>query len=238
MYNLFEEIKDIVMPIRHLTGEVQAEWLFDLVKNQTTEDSWICEIGTYHGFLSATIGLACIGSNRRAVVIDHMIGDHCDQVESRATLSLYKEFIDNMISVGVWDKIVPLPFKSFNPSITDHSFLFTTDPGTKIIRELYLSAYEMVLAMGIEFDLIYLDGNHDSPNVLRELELYTTVLKTGGVIAGDDGVMDMMKNWDTLTLEDVPSGPANASFKFFKGNNGFVPIESSPGNQFGFIKVT
>ncbi len=36
------------------------------------------------------------------------------------------------------------------------------------------------------FDWIYVDGNHQYEHVRRDLELYRRVLKTGGLMAGDD----------------------------------------------------
>jgi len=234
----FNQIKDEVLRLPHLTGEVQAKWLFDLVK-KTNDEALICEVGTYHGFLAAVMGLSCVGSSRRIVVVDHMIGDHCGDHSDRENLSVYKEFVDNMILMGIWNKIIPLPFKSFNPNITDYESLKMHDLKAPVIRTLYLGAYEMILAMGLEFDLIYLDGNHDEENVFRELELYTTVLKVGGMITGDDGIDNFSEVWDVLTIEGVPKtgGAPAAIFRFFKGNEDFTRMKSVPGNQFGFKKI-
>lgn len=237
-YDDFNQVKGRVKSIRSLTGEVQAEWLFGLVK-QTSNDALICELGTYYGFLSATMGLACAGSSRRLVVVDHMIGDHCEQ-EDRETLSVYKKFVDNMVLMGVWDKIIPLPFKSYNPNILDHAPLLDKNLESTTIRELHLGAYEMILAMGMKFDLIYLDANHDEANVYKELQLYANVLKVGGIIVGDDcvfGFMDMDWNAGDFSNAIKYGGPAAAVYRFFKGNKDFVPMKGVPGNQFGFKKV-
>lgn len=40
----------------------------------------------------------------------------------------------------------------------------------------------------IDADIIYIDADHDYEDILRDLRLYYELLKTGGIIFGDDYV--------------------------------------------------
>jgi len=221
---------------RRLTTEVHAEWLYSLACN-LSNDAWICEIGTLYGFLTAMFGFSCQTTNRRVVTIDHMIGSHCMDMRSRDKC-IYLEFIDNMISLGIWDKIIPFPMKSF-------SYFGIPDFGDTIIPEIeinnrYFQAFEMLLLMKAEFELIYIDGNHSYSNVSEELKRYSELLKPGGLICGDDCNAyghSFLKSFlfDQKNFEDVPA-VAQAMLKFFNGNNNFEPIDV-PIGQFGFRKV-
>lgn len=223
---------------RRLTGEIHAKWLFGLTK-KTSSDAAICEIGTLYGFLTAAIGLACIGTDRRIVAIDHMIGSHCMDMANRPKC-IYRDFIDNMIAIGVWDKIIPFPMKSHSP--LDLS-IYEKDKEVPVgVRDSqYLQASDMLLLMDAEFELIYIDGFHSYENVLQELKLYSRFLKPGGTICGDDcnaygkPFLQSFLN-DKDSFEQLPArAVAMAMLEFFNNNDEFEPIDV-PSNQFGFMK--
>lgn len=223
---------------KRLTSKIQAEWLFDLVK-KTSNNAWICEIGTLYGFLTATMGLACAGTNRRVVTIDHMIGSHCMDMNNRAKC-IYLDFINNMLAMGVWERIIPFPMKSW--SYNDLSIYEDQKEIPERIRNAaFLQASDMLLLMKPEFELIYIDGFHTYDNVLQELKLYSKLLKIGGIICGDDCnahgrpfLQSFLHNKDHF--EQLPAkAVAMAMLEFFNDNDGFEPIDV-PTNQFGFKK--
>ena len=76
--------------------------------------------------------------------------------------------------------------------------------------------------MNMDFELIYIDGNHSYLNVFAELTLYTELLKLGGIIAGDD----------------YPSsqGVKAAVQEFFQENEAYE-VMGVPGNQFGYRRI-
>jgi len=207
---------------RRLTGENQAVWLYDLVQ-QTNNDAWICEVGSLYGYLTVVLGLACIGTNRRVAAIDHMIGSFCMDMETRPKC-IYQDFVDALHKFGVWEKVIPFPMKSYgNNAILKHKH----EPvlPLELIKTEYLQAHEMLTIMNIEFELIYLDGNHLEENVYNELCLYTKLLKIGGVIGGDD------------YMPKTPlKGVAKAVQDFFQGNDDYKKLDV-PGNQFGYKRV-
>jgi len=87
---------------------------------------------------------------------------------------------------------------------------------------------------------MYIDGNHSKPNVLLELELYTKLLKKGGVVTGDDCGVHGKPFLEAFKRGNVPgtysNGVAEAVFEFFVDNGEFEPVEAA-GNQFGFRKL-
>ena len=126
--------------IKALSGRDQTEWLFNLVQ-QTENNAFVCEVGTYYGRCSIAMAYACFGSNRRVITIDHMLGGFCDcEYKSRFN---YIEVIDNMIKYNVYSKIIPFPMASWQ-------------------------AIELLKIWNPEISLVYLDGNHNEDNVLKE----------------------------------------------------------------------
>ena len=224
---------------QRLTSPTHAKWLHGLVQ-KTSNNAWICEIGCLYGYLTGAMALACLKTDRRVVVIDHMIGNYCMPPDKRPPC-IYTEFVDNMIKIGVWEKVLPFPMKS-------HGYAHTLGNKKSIpyfdIEFGYLQAHEMLNAMGIQFEVIYLDGNHSYENVTKELELYGGLLKPGGVIGGDDCQLGGESFFESFTKGKkaifVPPdtkkiGVAPAVWEFFDGNDAYVPVET-PLNQFGFRK--
>ena len=204
---------------RRLTGAGQAVWLYDLVK-ETSNDAWICEIGSLYGYLTTVLALACEGSNKRVVSVDHMVGDYCMNMEDRPKC-IYIEFMDALREFGVSSKVVPFPMKSYG-DLNLFKYKDSLTLPIEIIRNEYLQAHEMLTIMNIDFELIYIDGNHSYENVSIELNLYTKLLKLGGIIAGDD----------------YPSSQTvkAAVQEFFQGNKAYEAIDV-PGNQFGYRRI-
>lgn len=74
---------------------------------------------------------------------------------------VYYQFLANVCHTGTQDVIVPFPTTS-------------------------LIAARFLAAGGYRFDLIYIDGSHDTQDVFHDLESYLPLLAPGGVIFGDD----------------------------------------------------
>lgn len=198
---------------RRMTPMFVAKWLYFLVQ-ETSFDAMLCEIGTLFGFITAALGLACLSTNRRVVTVDHMIGGHCMDMRNRKAC-IYLDFIDSMVGLDIWDKIIPIPTKS-HPAASD-----------------------LISIMDLKFELIYIDGNHTYDNVLPELQLYSKFLKPGGIICGDDcnaGQKPFLESFlhNRENFETVPA-VAKAVLEFFIDNDEFEPVEV-PVNQFGFRK--
>lgn len=83
--------------------------------------------------------------------------------------SLYFTFMANVISNNVQDIIVPFPSTSEN-------------------------AAEFLKKKGIEAELIYIDAAHEYKPVLRDLNCYWDLLKSNGILFGDDYI-----GWDGVT---------------------------------------
>lgn len=244
MYNSYEEVIETIGDYfihgdepegnRRLTFEAHGKMAFDFIK-QTSNDAWVCEIGSLYGHMTLAMAMACVGSNRRVVTIDHMIGNHCMPMDQRPKC-IYLDLIDNLIHFGVWDKVVPFPMKSVGSANIDE--LKGELLPKHILEDSYLQAFEMLITMGIEFEYMYVDGCHGYGNVTREFESYTTILKRGGVITGDDCNLFTKSFLESFTKDWKSEGVnvARAVFDFFKGNNEFEPLDV-PMHQFGFRKL-
>jgi len=213
----WEDVEDTLLErfppdVKRLTKNRIVKWLFGLAK-VTSDDAWICEIGTLYGSLTAAMALACADTNKRVFTIDHMIGGYCMDMSLREPC-IYLDFVDSMISLGVWDKVVPFPMRS---NQADH----------------------LLLLMGAQFELIYLDGDHSYENVLSELVRYSCFLKPGGIICGDDCNAEQRPFYESFLYNKSffePQAVAKAMLEFFDGNDDFEPI-IVPTNQFGFRKL-
>lgn len=74
---------------------------------------------------------------------------------------VYYQFLANVCHTGHQDVIVPFPTTS-------------------------LIAARFLAAGGHGFDMIYIDGSHDTQDVFHDLEHYLPLLRDGGVMFGDD----------------------------------------------------
>lgn len=211
-----DSILQQVSGIRNLSRPTHVRWLLGLAE-QTSNDCYLCEIGTYYGYLSAALALSCSNSNRRVITIDHMIGGFCDFPENdRCT---YVDVVDNMIRVGAWSKIVPIATKSHE-------------------------AIRMLNILKPRIELLYLDGDHNEDPVFKELTDYSKFVPVGGFICGDDCLPATgLKNpFTELWLRGnvsafYPQGVSLAVWRFFRNNQDFQVLENAPHNQFGFRRV-
>jgi len=253
-YQTYDEIKPLLdqqqwIQNRHaLTGHAQGRWIFDFIQ-QTSPDAWVCEIGAFYGFMTNIMGLACLGSDRRVISIDHMIGSFCTPMDQRPQC-IYLDYIDGLIQQGVWNKIVPFPMKSYGEKdieIDANGRLAHKD----IIRE-YLQAYEMLETMNAKFELIYIDGNHQEEYVYQEICRFSKFLPVGGKICFDGAVpgkyITVNEFWkkryelrDKMNLDPklVPElhGQARALLRFFLDNDQFKFLDVSFHNQGAFERI-
>jgi cephalosporin hydroxylase len=71
--------------------------------------------------------------------------------------------------------------------------------------------------------LVILDSNHTHEHVLRELELYSQLVRPGGyLVALDTIVEDMPKGWYSDRPWDRGNNPKTAVWEFLKSNDRFV----------------
>lgn len=209
----FEDIQESVEQIQKLTSCLQGKMIFDFVK-EAEDHTFICEVGTYFGYISAVMGHACKETNKRVLMIDHMIGGMCDFQEG--TKCIYLDVIDNMVQNGVWDKIIPLPMKSKD-------------------------ALEILDIMNPKISVLYLDGDHNRDNVLYELEHFDKFIVKGGIVCGDDcdiKGLTLSDFWDMFVRKiGITSNSVLSAICNFFGNNADYEMIPCSGNQFAFRKV-
>lgn len=176
--------------------------------------SLIIEVGTWKG--GSALHMASIarrlGLESEIVCVDTFLGSHEHWIvpEWKQSLNLkngyprlYFQFLANVVKQGMQDLITPFPIS-----------------GT--------SAAYFFLHHGIVADLVYIDAGHEYPDVLRDIELYWSLLRPGGALIGDDftptwpGVVKAVKDFAAhhgLTLQSSsekwvlvkPKAPAQAA---------------------------
>lgn len=145
----------------------------------------IVEVGTWKGQSAINMGRHILHKqmDTKIICIDTWLGaiefwDSHSKTPERNLLQkngypqVYYQFLSNVVHNGLQDIILPFPN--------------TSDNGFR-----YLSA------KGLLPDLIYIDASHEEEDVYRDVKNYLSVLKSGGVIFGDDfgswkGVTDAM----------------------------------------------
>ena len=81
---------------------------------------------------------------------------------------MYEQFLSNIVLTGMTQKIIPIKQRSDQ-------------------------AIEQMKSYGIMFDLIYVDGDHETEGVLTDLELYYPLVHSKGVICGDDWLLSSVR---------------------------------------------
>ncbi len=137
----------------------------------------IVEIGVWKGRSSIFMAkkLKELGVDAVIVCVDTWLGssDHWRYDEFWKQLNLvhgyphlYYTFINNVISEGVQDYIIPLPLDSTN-------------------------ANEILKIFNVVPDMIHIDAGHDFASVSRDISIWWEMLDNGGVLIGDDYFEDI-----------------------------------------------
>lgn len=78
------------------------------------------------------------------------------------------------------------------------------DPGRiEVVRDWSQNALRALIARGVRADVLYVDGGHDAPTVLRDLVTGFDLLKPGGLLICDDYLWDDPK-WGGDKLQGRP----------------------------------
>lgn len=145
---------------------------------QDLKPSLVIEVGSWKGASVLRMFEAArrIGLSTNFICVDTWLGSHVDLwrgEEHRKSLNLrhgyptmFRQFIFNMIERGAISSIYPLPM--------------TTTAAAAVIH-----------SMGLKADLIYIDAGHDELDVASDIYRYYPLLRSGGMMVGDD----YSKNW-------------------------------------------
>ena len=138
----------------------------------------IVEVGTWKGASAIHMAKKCkeLYDDFEIVCIDTFLGSR--DMWDRSVYDfdffmgrplIYEQFIANVVHSGYTNNITPFPIDSQNGFLT--------------LKKLNITP-----------DLIYIDAGHDYRSVKYDLENYSTILKQGGILIGDDyGYKDVEK---------------------------------------------
>lgn len=166
-------------------GDMFYEYIIDKVKLSDKPIIGI-EVGSFLGY--SAIYFAKImkkhNINSKLICIDTWLGspEHYDTLKLHndnelcwvnGYPQLYHKFISNIILHNVQDIIIPVPL----PSTIAYKVL------RKVLKKV-----------DIEFDFAFIDGSHEEMEVYIDLLYYNSLLKTNGVLCGDDWAWTSVKN--------------------------------------------
>jgi hypothetical protein len=137
--------------------------------------SVIIEVGSWKGQSAVNMGGVVRGLGLACKIycvdtwlgaLEFWVGDLAGTPERDLMLkcgfpSVYYQFLSNVIHAGLQDVIVPFP-------------------NTSLIGARYFGR------VGVVADLIYIDASHDYEDVILDLRAYYPLLRSGGVMFGDD----------------------------------------------------
>ncbi len=162
-YSNYEDVKLIVDVIDGFLVPGQEKYLFDKVK-ALPDSAVIVEIGSFKGRSSASMGYACLASNKRIYCIDTWNSQTWEGNSSDCQESDFFEIWQKNTSLdGVSEHLTPLRGYS---------------------HDILSQWYEIVGQQ--EIDFIFIDGSHEYKNVLKDFELCLPLVKEGGWIAFHD----------------------------------------------------
>lgn len=139
------------------------------------QPTFIIEVGTWLGASAIHMANLCrdLGLDASILCVDTWLGavefwlDTQDDTRYGALELLhgypqvYYQFLGNVMLAGHKDRIIPFPT-------------------TSLIAARWLKRKKMTA------DLIYIDASHDYPDVLADIEAYWEILRSGGILFGDD----------------------------------------------------
>ena len=138
----------------------------------TFQPKLIVEVGTWKGASAIHMANLCKEKYRsndfEIVCVDTFLGsvEHWTQnqelmYQTHGRPDLYNVFMSNVVKHNHTDVIVPFPVDSQNGWLTFHQ-------------------------LGIQADMVYIDAGHDFESVSKDIRGYSSILKSGGVMLGDD----------------------------------------------------
>lgn len=143
----------------------------------------VVEVGVWKGRSVLTIGrtMRTLGLHGVIIAVDTWLGssDHWFDPANHRNLrfeagypKLYHCFMENMVTEGLADLVVPLPLDSVNAAV-------------------------VLKGRGFTIDLMHIDGAHDYRSVKGDLAAWWPLIRPGGGIVMDDYVADGSA-WDGL----------------------------------------
>jgi predicted O-methyltransferase YrrM len=151
----------------------------------------IVEVGTWKGASAIHMAKTCLKyyDDFEIVCIDTFLGsvEHWtayqdllikDAVNGRP--GIYHQFLSNVVHSGMMKYITPFPIDSIN--------------GAEILK-----------ALDVVADLVYIDAGHDYNSVRVDLFMYSQILREGGYMLGDDWFHEPIKKaaYDALGEDKV-----------------------------------
>lgn len=181
----YKDIKPLIDSIPDfgwMSSERQREYMFNLGKVTTCA----AEIGTYKGLSAAIVGLGMKDAEDKETHRSYYCIDtfYSSNVELDG-LETFEAFIKNMKTVGVFvaPELKVLKSGSGIGGWEDDTIKTERSGIQPIIGFSYQSIVTNIVPL---LDWIYIDGSHETPDVLHDIELYHPKVKEGGLLLFHD----------------------------------------------------
>lgn len=143
-------------------SDTELEWL----ANKARYSHVFIEIGSWHGRSTRAI-VDNLPNNGVLYAIDHWMGSQSERLTNHASAAeaegdaAYLEFCDNLFDHIQEGRVIPLRMTSKN-------------------------AANFLKSKGIQADIIFVDGGHEKPEVIEDIDNWTPLVKDGGILCGHD----------------------------------------------------
>lgn len=183
----YKDIKPLIESIPDfgwMSSERQREYMFNLGKVTTCA----AEIGTYKGLSAAIVGLGMKNSEDNTIDRTYYCIDSFEssnvELDGRNTWDC---FLSNMAIIGLYVSTEIIINKGGYTLTHNQPTVEEPKSGIKpIIGFSYQEIIPKCISVGPILDWIYIDGSHETPDVLQDIELYHPKVKEGGLLLFHD----------------------------------------------------
>lgn len=179
--DLLQQLK-LSDPFENFVPQKRSElssWNFDgdmlrYLLDQVEHPEVIIEVGSWQGFSAQAMASFYVEHRQHTdftlICVDTWLGSlehwvdptyHKDLKFKNGRPDFYQDFLNNIHAAQLHPYILPLAMPS--------------SQGAQFLRQADIKA-----------NLVFLDGSHDTQDVLRDVQLYWDLLEPGGLIFGDD----------------------------------------------------
>lgn len=204
-YNSLEKI----LPFDDHGWYFNGQWIQLLFKNNNIKTA--IEVGSWLGKSTRHIA-SLLPAHGRLYAVDTWKGSLCQQIDNdpfhcaHKVPTLYEQFLSNVIHANLTNKIIPIQM-----------------PSLKASKELS--------SLIQQIDFIYIDAEHDTESVFKDMEAwYPYISGKRGILCGDDW------SWESVRIA-VRNFAQIYNVTIYTGENFWFIVENGQYNELSFLQA-